>query len=80
MQAKIIGGKGGPGFQPCILRIELKTEDDAREIWHRLNVPNSRIMEFSDPDCVPPPERTDCYSAFNVLDDHLEELGLTNHL
>jgi hypothetical protein len=52
MKAKIGGGK--KKFEPFTLTITVETVDDARDLWHRLNVAWSVVLKHSDSGCIKP--------------------------
>ena len=59
-------------FQPFNVIIEITTVQEARILWHKLNINLGRV-QLSEEDCVRPLDETDDLSAFYALDDYMIE-------
>jgi predicted SpoU family rRNA methylase len=64
-------------FNPITIEITIESEDELKELWYRLNVPNSIVKEHGGSFKVTPPFSFNLtIKLWRMIDSYLTMLGL----
>ena len=76
MKAELVVEKTPKAFVPRIIKIKLESEDDVRNLWHRLNLCLDDLASANPSDDMELPCGEDTYGAWNIVDELAIDLGL----